>query len=62
MITISTFLCGQPAVSITQPLTWWVNQGRSFVGVMWPQCESDHSAVPGANVLPDIPSEHGAQV
>jgi len=32
------------------------------VGVMWPQCEIDHSAVPGANVLPDIRSQHGAQV
>jgi hypothetical protein len=32
------------------------------VGVMWPQCEGDHSAVPDANVLPNIPSQHGDQL
>lgn len=26
------------------------------------KCESDHSAVCGANVLSNIPSQHGAQV
>jgi hypothetical protein len=30
--------------------------------VMWPQCEGDHSAVPRANVLPNIPSLHGDQL
>ena len=32
------------------------------MGVMWPQCEGDHSAAPGANVLPHISSQHGAQL
>ena len=32
------------------------------MGVMWPQCVGDQSAVPGANVLPNIPSQHGAQL
>jgi len=29
---------------------------------MWPQCEGDHSAVPGATVLPNIPLQNGAQL
>ena len=53
---------GRPAISTLQPLTWWVNNGRSFVEVIWPQCEGEHSPVSGANVLPHTASQHGAQL